>query len=40
MSRAVFVIDSLDKVTYVEYVKELGSRPDYESALKALKKIA
>ena len=40
LSRAIFIIDKNDKVVYVEYVKELGSQPDYESALKALKSIS
>ena len=40
LSRAIFIIDKNDKVVYVEYVKELGSQPDYESALKALKLIS
>ena len=39
LSRAVFIIDKDDKVQYVEYVKELGSHPDYDGALNALKKI-
>lgn len=36
LARAIFIVDKDDKVTYVEYVKELGSQPDYEGALKAL----
>lgn len=38
LSRAIFVVDKNDIVKYVEYVKELGSHPDYEGALEALKK--
>jgi thiol peroxidase len=39
-SRAVFVVDADDKVTYVEYVPEIASHPDYEAALSALKAAA
>lgn len=38
LTRAVFVVDSNDKVTYVEYVKEATDHPDYESAIEAAKK--
>ena len=38
LSRAIFIIDQSEKVVYVEYVKEVGSHPDYEGALDALKK--
>jgi thiol peroxidase len=34
-SRAIFVVDANNKITYVEYVKEVGDHPDYESALAA-----
>ena len=37
LSRAIFIIDKEDKVQYVEYVKEVGSHPDYDGALNALK---
>lgn len=37
LSRAVFVVDANDKVQYVEYVKEVGSHPNYDAALNALK---
>ena len=37
MSRAIFVIDSQNKVRYVEYVKEVGDHPNYEAALAAAK---
>lgn len=33
--RAVFVVDSDDKIRHVEYVKEVGSEPDYAAALAA-----
>lgn len=38
LARAVFVVDSNDKVTYVEYVNEVTNHPDYEAALSAAKK--
>jgi thiol peroxidase len=38
-SRAIFVIDSANNIQYVEYVKEVGSHPDYEAALQAARKI-
>lgn len=37
LARAVFVIDSNDTITYVEYVKESTNHPDYESAIEAAK---
>jgi len=37
LARSVFVVDSNDKVTYVEYVSEGTSHPDYEKALEAAK---
>lgn len=36
-SRAVFVVDSSDTVTYVEYVPAAGQHPNYEAALEAAK---
>ena len=35
LARAVFVIDSSDKVTHVEYVNEVTDHPDYDAALTA-----
>ncbi|MCL6632648.1 MAG: thiol peroxidase [Alicyclobacillus herbarius] len=35
--RAVFVVDSNDTVTYVEYVPEVTQHPNYEAALNAAK---
>ncbi|GGH85093.1 thiol peroxidase [Pullulanibacillus pueri] len=35
LARAVFVIDSQDRITYVEYVSEVTNHPNYEAALKA-----
>lgn len=37
LTRAVFVIDSNDTVTYVEYVSEATNHPNYEAALEAAK---
>ncbi|MFX3625399.1 MAG: thiol peroxidase [Ectobacillus sp.] len=37
LARAVFVIDSENKVTYVEYVSEGTSHPNYEAAIEAAK---
>jgi thioredoxin-dependent peroxiredoxin len=38
LSRAVVVIDSEDRVVYTQQVPEIGSEPDYGSALAAAKK--
>jgi thioredoxin-dependent peroxiredoxin len=37
LARAVFVVDSNDKVTYVEYVSEGTNHPNYEAAIEAAK---
>lgn len=37
LTRAVFVVDQDNKVTYVEYVAEATDHPDYEKALAAAK---
>ncbi|MHC0037360.1 thiol peroxidase [Pseudoneobacillus sp. C159] len=37
LTRAVFVIDSTDTVTYVEYVPEATDHPNYEAAIEAAK---
>lgn len=37
LARAVFVIDSNDTVTYVEYVPEVTNHPNYEAAIEAAK---
>lgn len=37
LARAVFVVDSNDKVTYVEYVSEATNHPNYEAAIEAIK---
>ena len=39
LARAIFVIDSNDKVTYVEYVSEATNHPNYEAALEAAKSV-
>jgi thioredoxin-dependent peroxiredoxin len=40
LSRAIFVIDKNNVIRYVEYVKEVGDHPNYESALSAAKAAA
>ncbi|MBC5638645.1 thiol peroxidase [Ornithinibacillus sp. BX22] len=37
LARSIFVVDSSDKVTYVEYVPEVSDHPDYDKALEAAK---
>ncbi|EIT85461.1 Thiol peroxidase (Superoxide-inducible protein 8) [Fictibacillus macauensis ZFHKF-1] len=37
LARAVFVVDSSDVVTYVEYVNEVTDHPNYEAAIEAVK---
>jgi len=37
LSRAVFVLDKNGSITYVEYVPEVTSHPNYEAALAAVK---
>ena len=34
-SRAIFVLDSHNKIRHAEYVKEVADHPDYEAALEA-----
>ena len=38
LSRAIFVIDKSDVISYIECVKEIADQPNYEGALEALKK--
>jgi thiol peroxidase len=38
--RAIFVVDKDDKLVHVEYVKEVGSHPDYDAALAAARAAA
>ncbi|WP_017756115.1 thiol peroxidase [Calidifontibacillus oryziterrae] len=37
LTRAVFVVDSNDIITYVEYVSEATNHPNYEKAIEAAK---
>ncbi len=37
LARAVFVVDSNDKVSYAEYVSEATNHPNYEAAIEAAK---
>lgn len=39
LTRAVFVVDESNKVTYVEYCNEITNEPDYEKALQAVKSL-
>jgi thiol peroxidase len=39
LSRAVFVLDKNDRITYVEYVPEVTSHPNYDAALAAVKAV-
>ena len=36
LARAVFAADRQNKITYVEYLKEMTDHPNYEAAIKAL----
>ena len=40
LSRAVFVVDRAGKLTYAEYVPEVGQHPNYDAALAAIKATA
>lgn len=40
LTRAIFVVDKNNKVTYVEYVPEVTDHPNYDKALEAVKAIA
>jgi thiol peroxidase len=40
MSRAIFVVDKNNVIRHVEYVKEVGDHPNYESALSAARAAA
>lgn len=40
LSRALFILDPGDRVSYVEYVRELADHPDYEAALRAVRQAA
>lgn len=38
LSRAIFIVDKYNKITYVEYCDEITDHPNYEAVLKKLKK--
>jgi thioredoxin-dependent peroxiredoxin len=40
LSRAVFVVDKDGKITYAQYVPEVATEPNYDTALAALKAVA
>src|SRR5699024_11565087 len=40
LTRSVFIVDSNNKIQYVEYVSEATNEPDYDAALEKLKEIA
>ena len=40
LSRAVFIVDKNGTITYAEYVPEVASHPNYDSALAAIKNVA
>jgi thiol peroxidase len=40
LARAVFVVDKNGKITYVEYVPEVTSHPNYDAAISALQAAA
>jgi thiol peroxidase len=40
LSRSIFVVDKNGKITYVEYVPEVTSHPNYDKAIAALKAAA
>ena len=37
LARAVLVLDADNKVTYVEYLDNINSEPNYEAAIEAVK---
>ncbi len=39
LSRAIFLLDKVDNIRYVEYVKETGMPPNYDAALNAIRSI-
>lgn len=40
IARSVWVVDKSDKIAYVQIMPEIATEPDYDAALKALKKAA
>lgn len=39
LARSVFILDNDDRVRYIEIVPEITNHPDYEKALRALRKL-
>ena len=39
LARAVFVLNEVNDITYIEYVDEVTNHPDYEAALDALRRL-
>lgn len=39
LARAIFVVDKAGVIQYLELVKEVGTEPDYDAALAAVKKL-
>lgn len=39
LARTIFIIDTLGKVQYIQYVKETASEPDYDEVLESIKKL-
>ncbi|WP_212921288.1 thiol peroxidase [Ornithinibacillus bavariensis] len=37
LARSIFIVDTNNKITYVEYVNEVTEHPDYDKALEAAK---
>lgn len=40
LARAIFVVDSSDKITYVQIVPEIAAEPDYDKAIQAARTAA
>ena len=40
LARSVWVIDKNDKIAYIEIMKEIATEPNYDEALKAMKRAA
>jgi len=40
LARSIFVVDKNNKITYCEYVPEVGAHPNYDNAIAALKATA
>lgn len=39
LARAVFVVDQNEKITYLEYLPEIGSEPDYARVMEEARKV-